>query len=375
MPCLTRILTLYGIVLGVVPSIHAQTPPPQVFEWYFAGTQTVSASLPSCRSFPLAADARTANGTPPFYMMAFDVGGSPLTSFIGTNQSNLTWTVAHPVGSQLVLGMVDALGQSGGISPTLYNVTAGATTQCVPPTVSEPTPFKISANVTDVLNTCQPWGLTIEGGTPPYNITLAELNLGNVTNVTLGPTDTVFTYINRMVPGGQVIGINGRWATGSPFVRTQGSTDIDCVGLVSSGSIGTSPSGSHTSHHKLSHAAKIGIIVGVLVAAVLLCAIIGFVVRRRRRRVMQSSPNSLPEAVAVTPFMRQNGRSLAGAHSNLNSGSTTAPTRTQSKRSTVTPDSTTMAETSSSSPSSPSPSSPRVVVVRELPPPYPNWLR
>ncbi|KAJ6503580.1 hypothetical protein C8R45DRAFT_1091356 [Mycena sanguinolenta] len=373
---------LYGILLAVVPSVYAQVA--QVFEWGFTGDQVVSTSLPSCRSVPLEANARTANGTPPFYMMAFPVGGTPSTSFIGTNQSNLAWTVTYPVGTKLVLGVVDALGQSGGIDPPLYTVIDGATTQCIPPTLSDPSSgFKISANVTDVLNTCQPWGLTIEGGTPPYNVTLAETDLGGVTNVTLGPTDTVLTYINRMAPGGQVIGIdlNGNWATGSPIVRTQGSNDTSCLGLVStSSSHNTTPDESH--HSKLSHK-KIGLIVGLsVVGALLVCGHIGFVVRRRRRhrlRTMQSSfdlipTDSLPtEAVTVTPFMRQDGPSLAGTHSNPNSGYTPAsnssytptPTRSRSKGSTGMPDSPTTGETSSSSPSSP-----RVVVVRELPPPY-----
>ncbi|KAF7346714.1 hypothetical protein MSAN_01809500 [Mycena sanguinolenta] len=403
---------LYGILLAVVPSIYAQTT--QVYEWGFTGDQAVSTSLPSCRNVSLEANARTANGTSPFYMMALPVGGTPSTSFIGTDQSDLTWTVMYPVGeflfpfpselsigasaraanlesagTQLVLGVVDALGQSGGIDPPLYTVIEGATTQCVPTTLSDPTSgFKISANVTDVLNTCQPWGLTIEGGTPPYNITLAELNSGTVTNVTMGPIDTVFTYINRISPGGQIIHVrsvsiasasdgDGRWATGSPIVRTQGSKDTDCVGLVStSSSANTSPDGSQGSQSKLPHA-KIGLIVGLSVFGVLLvCGIVGFVVRHRRRHrlTMQSPSNSLEslptEAVTVTPFMRQDGHSLASAHLNPSSSDTPAPTRPRSKGSTVTPDSTTIGETSSSSPSSP-----QVVVVRELPPPYSKWLR
>ncbi|KAJ6556186.1 hypothetical protein B0H19DRAFT_903678, partial [Mycena capillaripes] len=164
-----------------------------------------------------------ANGTPPFYMIAFAVNGTPSTSFIGKNESNLTWIVRHPVGTQLILGVVDSQGHSGGIDAPLYNVTEGSTTQCIPAPPAE-APFTIRANVTDLLNTCQPWGLTIEGGTPPYNMTLVPMNSPNTTNVTLGAQDSVFTYINRMAPGTQLLGKswNGRWASGSPLVRTQG---------------------------------------------------------------------------------------------------------------------------------------------------------
>ncbi|KAJ7610587.1 hypothetical protein DFH06DRAFT_1374513, partial [Mycena polygramma] len=202
-----------------------------MFEWGFTGTQAVSTSLPSCRSLPISADPLTAHGVPPFYMMAFAVGGAPITTFIGTNESNLTWTVQHPIGkflcTQLLLGVVDSHGNSGGIDPILYTVTAGATTQCGSQAANQ-IPFTVTANVTDVLTTCQPWGLTIHGGTPPYNLTLAALNASDVTNVTLGPSDSVFTYINRADPGIQLIGAscqscrNGHWATGSPLVRTQG---------------------------------------------------------------------------------------------------------------------------------------------------------
>ncbi|KAJ7813948.1 hypothetical protein B0H14DRAFT_2458320, partial [Mycena olivaceomarginata] len=211
----------------------------QMFEWGFSGPQSVSTSLPSCRTFPIAVDNLSAHGIPPFYMMAFAVGGSPIISFIGTNPSNLAWTVRHPIGTRLLLGVVDSRGNFGGVDAPLYTVIEGATTQCIPPAVAA-APFNVTANVTDVLTTCQPWGLTIRGGTPPYNLTLAALNAPEMTNVTLGPNDTVFNYINRAEPGTQMIAsvsdLNGRWATGSPLVRTQGSSNVSCPGLASSGS-------------------------------------------------------------------------------------------------------------------------------------------
>ncbi|KAJ7194413.1 hypothetical protein GGX14DRAFT_377989, partial [Mycena pura] len=130
---------------------------------------------------------------PPFYMMAFEVGGTPDTSFIGTDASALEWTVSHP----LLLGVVDSRGISGGLDPSLYT--------CLPAPDTRP-PFTVSANVSGTLDTCAPWDLTIQGGTPPYNITLAAANAPDVTNVTLGPIDSAFTYINRADPGTVLIG-------------------------------------------------------------------------------------------------------------------------------------------------------------------------
>ncbi|KAF8188462.1 hypothetical protein K438DRAFT_1833598 [Mycena galopus ATCC 62051] len=403
--CLARMRIFYGILLAIAPRIQAQMP--QLFEWGFLGAQSTSTSLPSCRVVNLETDneSRAGIAVPPLYMMAFAVDGTPSTSFIGTNQSNLTWTVNYPVGTQLVLGVVDSLGHSGGIDSPVYTVTDGATTQCVPATTPEPG-FKISGNVTDVLQTCQPWGLTIEGGTPPYNITIAQMNSPNVTNATLGPIDTVFTYINRMEPGNQLIGKNGNWATGSPFVHTQGSSDIDCLGLDSTSkpasSADTNTSGSN---HKFSHK-KIGITVGVTVGGLLLllcCAvIIRAVVRRRRRNVERPD---LRTTSVITPFsvpmVEHNGPAgthLIGSPSNFHSTNPNSRGRGSSKHAIITSGSTSTDEPPSSPPrpsrgrgnsknttitseststeeSPPSPPQSSVVVVRELPPPYPNWLR
>ncbi|KAJ7495060.1 hypothetical protein FB451DRAFT_1477541, partial [Mycena latifolia] len=216
-----RIL-LCGLVLGGLPGIYAQPGP--TFEWGFTGTQASSTSLPSCWSFPIQAGPLAAHGIPPFYMIVFAVDGAPITSFIGMNKSNLTWQVCHPIGTKLLLGVVDSQGTSGGIDVPMYTVTEGESTECILTAAVEP-PFKITANVTDALTTCQQWGLTIQGGAPLYNLTLAALNASYVTNVTLGPNNSVYTYINRAVPDTQMIGklrTNGHWATGSPLVRTQG---------------------------------------------------------------------------------------------------------------------------------------------------------
>ncbi|KAF8155004.1 hypothetical protein K438DRAFT_1987231 [Mycena galopus ATCC 62051] len=53
-------------------------------------------------------------------MIAFAVDVTPSTSFIGESQSDLTWTVTQP---ELVLGVVDSHGTSGGIASPLYTVT------------------------------------------------------------------------------------------------------------------------------------------------------------------------------------------------------------------------------------------------------------
>ncbi|KAJ6529691.1 hypothetical protein B0H19DRAFT_1193076 [Mycena capillaripes] len=292
---LDAILTLCAVLLVTLAGTNAQVNIEAKFEWGFS--QTVSTSLPSCQTLAITADPLTAHGVPPFYMIAYAVGGAPITSFIGMNESDLSWTATHPIGTQLLLGVVDSQGNSGGIDVPLYTVTQGSSTSCIPAPPSAADAFTITANVTNELTTCQPWGLTIHGGTRPYNVTIMALNSTIVTNFTLGADDTVLTYINRQKPDSLMLAAvndaKGRWATGSPFIHTQGSADITCRGLVPTSSNGTSPSlpgdstGSSSRH--ISHR-TIGAIVGAIVGALLLCGVAAWMWRRwQQRRAQQRS--------------------------------------------------------------------------------------
>ncbi|KAJ7167160.1 hypothetical protein C8R43DRAFT_984400 [Mycena crocata] len=293
------------VLLFQPPAICAQDG--QIFEWGFADTDATS--LISCERMRIKAKPLIKNGIPPFYMIAFAVGGTPITTFIGTNASDLAWTVQHPVGTQLVLGVVDSEGTSGGIDPPLYTVIEGEETQCIPAMAQE-SEFTLSANVTDALSTCQPWGLVIRGGTPPYNLTFAALDAPDATNVTLGPEDAGFTYINRVPPQTQMIAsvsdVTGRWANGSPFVRTQGSPNIDCLGIFSPTSDTVSspaqspstanPSPSPPPISRTGVAIIAGVCVGILLLA---CLAIAWILRRPNR--VRMSERSLPH-IHVDPF-------------------------------------------------------------------------
>ncbi|KAJ7795471.1 hypothetical protein B0H13DRAFT_2511330, partial [Mycena leptocephala] len=219
------------ILSCIIAPCYAQTN--KIFQWQFAGN-VLSSSLPSCRQFQIHVKpfnpANNTHGVPPFYMMAFAIGGTPSTTLIGTDESNLSWTVNQPhthahvdAGSQLLLQVVDSQGSSGGVPPNLFTVVAGQSTQCIPAASNDP-PFTVEANVTETLTTCQSWGIKIKGGTPPYVLTLAAVNSPLVINVTMGPADDQFTFIDRADPNTQLIGtrLNGRWAVGTPIVKTNG---------------------------------------------------------------------------------------------------------------------------------------------------------
>ncbi|CAA7263778.1 unnamed protein product [Cyclocybe aegerita] len=280
-----------------------------LFQWKFRDF-TLSNKLPTC--FPLAISLfdpanptlDNARGTAPYYMIAFLIGGAPITTLIGTDEDSLSWTVTAPVGSRLALSVVDANGSAGGLPPTIYEVIAGSTTQCVTGTIQTPE-FKVTANVTGDLTTCQPWGLAIKGGVPPYNITLVQPNSPIVTNVTIGFGDNHYTYINRATPNGQLIAaisdLTGRWATRTPMVNTKGSSNVDCVGLVSSSGNSTEIAANIAAANTEAEAAKRqrATVTGVAVTIVLLFLIgsgigVFFYIRKRKRLWQLEEANTLP---------------------------------------------------------------------------------
>lgn len=59
----------------------------------FTECQTLTLSI-----IPLN-NATTYTGVPPYYLLAFEPGGIPTTTAVGSNPQNLTWQVAHKRGT------------------------------------------------------------------------------------------------------------------------------------------------------------------------------------------------------------------------------------------------------------------------------------
>ncbi|KDQ50931.1 hypothetical protein JAAARDRAFT_141098, partial [Jaapia argillacea MUCL 33604] len=138
----------------------------------------------------------------PYYLIAYELGGVTTVTPVGS--TSLSWQVTHRPGAQLMLTMADANGNAGGVDPYIRTVAPGSSSTCQMPT---PDPsFVMTANVTGTLQTCQPWGLSIQGGTPPYGVTVARLNTSVVTNMTVPLGDDIVTYINRAEPLGVILG-------------------------------------------------------------------------------------------------------------------------------------------------------------------------
>jgi len=218
-----------------------------LYKWRFQDT-SIQDSIPACQRLPIVVTSfdtttNSTKGTPPYYMLAFPNGGTPSTTLIGTSDTDVSFTVNYPVGTRVLLSVVDSNGNPGGTyAPQL--VVAGPNNNCVVTPSGTPT-FAMTSNVTSELSTCEPLGVSIFGGTSPYVISLVAANAPSVTNVTLNAGDNIYTYINRAAPGGQLLAAisdaKGQWASGSVLLNTKGLTDTDCNGLVSSSSKGDVP--------------------------------------------------------------------------------------------------------------------------------------
>ncbi|KAI5896583.1 uncharacterized protein SCHCODRAFT_02615260 [Schizophyllum commune H4-8] len=315
MKCRSRLSLLPPLLVQSFFWVPAWAQGAKIFQWQFTNN-AISQNLPSCQSFDITIKSYNTSedhmGVGPYYMLAFPIGGTPTVQHIGDNISDLSWTVDQPPDSQLFLSVIDSNDTAGGVPPRLYNVVTGQSTSCIQ---DQDNNFTVSANVTDEIETCQPWGLRINGGTPPYNVSFMAINSLYVTNVTLGPVDDAFTYIDRADPGSQLIAgvsdLQGRWAHGSPAVRTTGSSDVSCVGLVSGG--GTQAEldqeekdreqAERDKEHKRT-ATILGCVLGLGIP--LLLGIAGFFWWRRRRNggaggAVLDSPNLAPTAYYDSP--------------------------------------------------------------------------
>ncbi|KIM87767.1 hypothetical protein PILCRDRAFT_814482 [Piloderma croceum F 1598] len=291
MPSLGYILAFFFPLSLLCTPCGAQSQT-HTFQWTFAdSSQQISTYLPQCQSLKLKVYSSTndtnALGTPPYYLMAFEPGGFSTTSFVGTSPTNLSWQVNHAAGTQLLLSMADAKGGAGGMSTPLFTVEAAQDTSCLPPAPS--TSLAITPNVTSNLSTCDPWGLTVTGGSAPYNVSLMSVGSTIVTNISIPEGFDILTYINRANPNGEILAAvsdsTGIFGKTSPIVNTVGDANPTCPGLVSGfGHSDSSPSPSPSSKsHRMTTAAIVCLTVGIL--ALIVGSILFVTLLRRRGRM------------------------------------------------------------------------------------------
>ncbi|KAI0819765.1 hypothetical protein BC628DRAFT_964066 [Trametes gibbosa] len=315
MDSLGRILAAFLFLLHLF-LLPAQAQSVHGFNWGFS-TQSTSSNIVECQTSPvrlIPLDGTSSLGVPPYYMLAIEVQGTTTLTSIGNDPTQLLWQNTHRTNAQLLLTVMDSNGSTAGFPPSFFNVIAasdGKDTSCLIPDPTPSTP-RITPNVSTELQTCQPWGLTITGGTKPYSVTLGQLNSGVITNVTMGPLDDVLTYINRAAPNepliAAVVDATGQWGVSTIAVNTAGSTDADCPGLntssktkaqiqaeqVAAAAAQASAAKSHSTTIAL--AILFGVVVPVLIVAG-----VGFWWWRRRRRLFRESRLVTP-VTKPTPY-------------------------------------------------------------------------
>ncbi|KAK7679062.1 hypothetical protein QCA50_018006 [Cerrena zonata] len=241
-----------------------------------------SNGLGACSSVPIYVGSRNPTdpfqGVPPFTMYAFKVGGIPTTQVIGSDPTNLTWVVDHSPGSTVMLTVLDGNNKTGGVDTTFYFVTDGPST-CQPTPSNPSTLPTISANVTDQLQTCQPWGLSITNGTGPFDVWLPGLNIVGLPVINMDEGNDMLVYPDQTVPNTKLMASvydvgAGAWGISTGSVDTTGSDSTVCPGasIVQSKS---QPSQSATPNDDPPSHVNIGLIVGIVVGVtVLMCFIL-----------------------------------------------------------------------------------------------------
>jgi hypothetical protein len=102
--------------------------------------------------------------------------------------------------------MFDSIGNSGGVLTETYTVAGsktGANASCIPST-SSPI-LTVTSNATSKINTCDVVKLSISGGQKPYMVSIAETNSEAPFNITMGAKDDIYSWVNNLTPGNQVI--------------------------------------------------------------------------------------------------------------------------------------------------------------------------
>jgi hypothetical protein len=280
------------------PCLSVDTAP-EAFQWEWSSSiQEATGALTECEFRNIDIINLTNYGTAPYYFIAYELGGFSTATFVGTDHSNLTWQVRYPVGTKLMLGMVDADGNSGGIADS-YTVSSGQDASCLPPTPPS-SQLIIKGNVSKTLSSCEPWGLRVSGGTPPYNITLVVYNIPS-TNYTLSSGLDVLTYVNNGIYTGQMLAAVsdsiGQFGVTTSLIHTIGSAS-GCNGLqTTAGNSSEIPFYSNSSPSK-----RTTIIIAVCATIGGLLVITGatlFTLRKALARRMKDGQDTIPRVFDI----------------------------------------------------------------------------
>lgn len=107
------------------------------------------------------------------------------------------------IGTKILISVVDAVGNSGGVAQTTYTVTAGTSTSCVP--ASSNTGVQMTIDTSGSIQTCDTVPIRIQGGNQPYHLSIAVTNSASAVNLTTTGSNDYYQWINRAAPGQSLI--------------------------------------------------------------------------------------------------------------------------------------------------------------------------
>lgn len=171
---------------------------------------------------------------PPYTVIAYPEQGIPTVDLVGST-STLTWTprfaagestclpcpcrthtvdsrfsapllIDFPssIGTKILISVVDAVGNSGGVAQTTYVVGAGTSTACLP--ASSTSSVQMAVDTTsNTLQTCDTVPIRIQGGSMPYSLTIAVTNSASSVNLTMTASNNYYQWINRAAPSQSLI--------------------------------------------------------------------------------------------------------------------------------------------------------------------------
>lgn len=236
-------------------------------------------------------------GRSPYTLLAFEAGGALIATQV--HEDGL-WQVKHPAGSQLLLALVDSLGNSGGVLPTIFTVASGSS-DCLPaPHTSAGTPTMIT-NATHI-EPCDSWQMSISGGVPPYTIMLASPGAPSLRDFATPQESSLVSFINSgIAPRGPTIAAvrdsSGVFGHTTEFVEVVDASGVSCeVGNRGERAgrvilVARSNGGVKINHQGTTIIAVCASVGGTMILAALCFAVVKF---RRRKRGLIAGQDARP---------------------------------------------------------------------------------
>lgn len=274
----------------------------QSFSWHLTNHEFERArSLTVCDSLHISLPSSSGNynniGHLPYTLLAFEAGGALTATQI--HEDGL-WQVKHPAGSLLLLTLVDSLGNSGGVLPTVFTVASGSS-DCLP-TLSTPAIAPTIITNATYIEPCDSWQMSISGGVPPYTIMFASPGAPSLQDFAVSQESSLVSFINSGIAlrGPTIAAVHdssGVFGLTTQFVDVVDTSGVSCEVRNWGGQAGTvilaarSNGGVEISHQDMTIIAVCASVGGTMILAALCFAVVKF---RRRKRGLIAGQDARP---------------------------------------------------------------------------------